>query len=117
MDLYKMSFDEIRKESKEFNKTGYGMHAARFARLSIVFGTVCSLILILIITIGEIVEVIFEESYFVEVSTIYEVLILGLIISIGFFCVTQMQYGKMLKEYIETKKSSKNKRNSLQVKI
>ena len=100
MNIYKLKREEIKKMHDEFNKTDYGKRAKAFSVLPLLAGFIWLVFLIASFYINNIAdteEVVFDMTEIILLSGLATINI-----SIG--CITQLQYGRVLKEYIESKK-------------
>lgn len=92
MNAFKLKNKEVVKMHDEFNKTNFGARAYFFS--------ICPMIIGLIFLIASV-----SFYYFYDRLS-------GIICALGFglsyliLCITQLQYGKMLRDYIESKKDN-----------
>ena len=93
MSIYKLKKEEVVSAHNEFNNTDYGKRAKVFSVLPIICGFIW-LILLIIYIIENSEDSIFALTLILGMATLN--------FSVG--CITQLQYGKMLKEYVESKK-------------
>ena len=84
MNLYSSSFSELMKLNREFAKTQFGRRARIFSMLPY------------IVFVVKLFLVLFVENYEYN-STDFILIFLGAMI-------TQLQYGNMLKDYVNSKK-------------
>ena len=100
MSIYKLKKEEIEEIHNEFNKTDFGKRAKIFSMIPFFSGYIC-LLMLFIVTIGGAITN-SEESIFSPIVIVLLSLAAMLCFSIG--AIRQLQYGKMLKEYVESKK-------------
>lgn len=100
MNIYKLNKEEIEAAHNEFNKTNYGKRVKIFSMLPFFAGYILLLMLFVVIIGGAIANS--EESIFSP--TVIILLSSMSILSFSIGSITQLQYGKMLKEYVESKK-------------
>ena len=96
MNIYKLKKEEIEKAHNEFSKTDFGRRAKIFSMIPFITGYMLLLMLFVTIIINSL------DSVFSTIEIIIFPLMAMLSFSIG--SIAQLQYCKMLKEYIETKK-------------
>ena len=92
MNIYELNRKEIKKLHDEFNKTDFGRRAKVFS--------IVPFIIALLFIVGSIVTALDGG-----ITLIFDCSVL---LSILFGCITQLQYGNMLKDYASTKKEEKN---------
>ena len=98
MNIYstnnKENSEKLTKYVKEFANTALGRRVTIFAYLPLYFSAICGCFAVIYQII------IPEENLSIFTLTFGAVAIISLLIA----CITQLQYGKYLKEYIESKK-------------
>ena len=90
MNPYKLSFGEVKKVAQDFNKTGFGRRAYVFSLLPM-------FIFVILLVMGIILSILKDD---IDVTTI--VAFAGAFISYAIKCITQLQYGALLKDYIKS---------------
>lgn len=91
MSSYRLKEKDYVKKNKEFSKTPFGRRAKIFSVLPLFVCIFCIL--------GCVISFVVDEN-----SYIGNMFILGGLISYVGGCITQLQYGNMLKEYIDSSK-------------
>lgn len=90
MNIYKLSFEEVKKVAQDFNKTGFGRRAYIFSLLPIIT-------FFILFVLGIILSIMKDD---IDVTTV--VAFTGAFISYTMLWITQLQYGALLKDYIKS---------------
>ena len=100
MNIFNLKEEELKMQAKEFNQTTIGAKAKLF---SILPGFVGIIICVQLVAIAFLDGVTNRDMY------IYSLIVLSaMTLCIAIMCITQMQYTTMLKEYVESKKTTKS---------
>ena len=104
MNIYKLSKEEIEKFHNEFNKTDFGKRAKLFSIMPIFLAYVGFATALIIIVADIASDLVSAEGIFSSAELIvFSIMgVSAILLSVG--CVTQLQYGKMLNDYIASKK-------------
>ena len=87
MNIYRLKSEEVRKLHNEFNKTDFGRRAKAFAMLPLAFAMI---LLIMFIT-----DIFFKDEN--------ELFLCFTFLNFSLFCISQLQYGNMLKDFAKSK--------------
>ncbi len=104
MNIYKMNNDEITKAHNDFNKTAYGRRAKLFSIIPIFLayvGFAAAIILMIADGISDIYGN--GEDIFAGSGALILVVLLMAALNLSIGCIVQMQYGKMLNEFVSNK--------------
>ena len=97
MDIYKLNNKELKEVSKEFDKTAYGSKCKLFIFLPLVM-----IFFLILMLVG--LLVLSDEYTNDNITLIYTGIFVSAIAIIqGLICMSQLHYGKMLKEYVDSK--------------
>lgn len=91
MKSHQLKNEDLVKKADEFSKTPFGHRAKAFSLIPFCLSALCFLIFIILDFVG-------------EVQIIAAISALGCIVSFSIGCIAQLQYGNMLKDYIESNK-------------
>ena len=98
MNVYKLNNEELNKYAQELNKTPFGIRASIFSLIPFVGFCLSLFFFIFFAVISSVPSI--EENF---VFAIY-LSILATVLCFLTWCITQLQYGRYLKEFIESKK-------------
>lgn len=90
MNPYKLSVEEVHKAFQNFNKTGLGKRAYVFSLMPMFVAGI-------LFVLGIILSIMKDD---IDVTTI--IAFTGAFISYVLGCITQLQYGALLKDYIKS---------------
>ena len=97
MNCYHLKEKDLVKKKEEFSKTPFGHRAKIFSAFPFFVSIFCGFFYIFFMCLNYLD---IEENYYVICNMYF----LGLIISFVVGCITNLQYGNMLKEYINSSK-------------
>ena len=102
MNVFKVDNDQLLELEKEFNRTFFGRRILLFSGIPVLLSVYSFLIFLASILVPMFENIASNDVYYSNHTWIY---CSFLLLNLSFLAIARLHYYKMLKEYIESKKS------------